>query len=662
MKEKMSLLDLVAVVGELKEEIVGGLISNIYQIGNVIIFKLHTKRGRTDLLVEVGKRIHLTTHEFEKPRTPPAFCMALRKHLKGARVVDVHVVNMDRIIAIEAIRGQEIYRVIIELMREGNLILTNEKGEIIQAFEYKRMKDRDVLRGIAYRPPPRPAPPLTELSAEEAYKILKSGRGRLINNLVVKLGIPSELAEYACYVSGVNKDKPIKEISEDEVKMIIDKAKEVFIKVMRRAIVPCIVVKNDTYLGVYPFIPEHVEGEKLLYKSFNEALDEYFIRVYAEKKSLIKAKKVEEEEARLRSRLEAYMARVKEYKDKARELRSLGDLLFKNMSDLNTLIARARELRYSTGSWSEALRVIESLKGKAPFEHVIDVDYKVPAIIVEVDGKRVTLNLKKSVQEVAGEYYNRAREYERKAKRIEELMEEVKRRLEEVHAKLEEAKKPILPKVRPRREWYERFRWFISSDGFLVLGGRDAKQNEVLVRKYLGDNDIFVHADIHGAPVVVIMTKGNKIPERTISEAIMFAAAYSRAWKEGMAGVDVYWVRGSQVSKSPPSGEYLPKGSFMVRGKRNYFRGVPLQLAIGVLRSNDGFKLMACPPETAKNRCIVWVKIRPSPRTRRREVIKKIRDMLISKTEDEDIAYYLRRTSDDEIDRLLPPGGSEVVE
>ncbi|MEM0179571.1 MAG: NFACT RNA binding domain-containing protein, partial [Fervidicoccaceae archaeon] len=100
---------------------------------------------------------------------------------------------------------------------------------------------------------------------------------------------------------------------------------------------------------------------------------------------------------------------------------------------------------------------------------------------------------------------------------------------------------------------------------------------------------IYLHADIQGAPSTVLITDGKSVAEEDIFDAAVIAAAYSKAWKENLTSIDVFWVKGNQVSLSPPSGEYLRKGSFMIYGQKNYIKNVYLMLYIGVQRTEDGY-------------------------------------------------------------------------
>ena len=128
------------------------------------------------------------------------------------------------------------------------------------------------------------------------------------------------------------------------------------------------------------------------------------------------------------------------------------------------------------------------------------------------------------------------------------------------------------------KEWYEKFRWFTSSDGFLVVAGKDTVSNEVLIKKYTTQEDVVFHAEITGSPFVVIKSEGKPVSEQALREAGEFAASFSRAWRENAGTADVYWVKVDQLSKSGPSGESVPHGAFFVVGKRNWTRNTPLRV------------------------------------------------------------------------------------
>lgn len=157
-----------------------------------------------------------------------------------------------------------------------------------------------------------------------------------------------------------------------------------------------------------------------------------------------------------------------------------------------------------------------------------------------------------------------------------------------IEADLKKGLKEEKAVLRPQRKafWFEKFSYFISSDGYLVLGGKDAQQNELLYRRHLKKGDIYVHADLHGAASVVVKnmlsTPDAPIPPSTLSQAGALTVSTSSAW-DSKAVMAAWWVEAGQVSKTAPTGEYLTTGGFMIRGKKNFLPPSQLLLGFGVL-------------------------------------------------------------------------------
>ena len=240
------------------------------------------------------------------------------------------------------------------------------------------------------------------------------------------------------------------------------------------------------------------------------------------------------------------------------------------------------------------------------------------------------LDITKSLWENVQELHERLKKLKKKRERLIKLIEEEERKVREER----EAKKVAELRKRRKREWYEAFRWMFTSGGRLVIGGRDARTNEVIVRKYLSEDDLFFHADIVGAPAVVLKD-GKNATEGEINEAAVFAASYSRAWRLGLHSVPVFYVEASQVSLSPPSGEYRPRGGVIVRGKRNWLEA-PLRLYLGF----DGERFFVSAAKTEKTRFLLT----PGGESRT-DVAKKVIHELGLGSE------YL-----DDLLSLLPPG------
>ena len=210
---------------------------------------------------------------------------------------------------------------------------------------------------------------------------------------------------------------------------------------------------------------------------------------------------------------------------------------------------------------------------------------------------KIELNIRKSLHENAARYYERSKKMRAKAAGVRKAIADTERKLTEHEKKMEESKaeslaQPPLP-LRREKKWFEKFHHFTTSDGFLVIAGRDAKQNELVVSRHLEASDLFMHAEIHGAPATIIKD-GQNAPERSMLEAAQFSASYSSAWKNGLASVDVYAVKPDQVSKHS-HGEYVPKGGFVIKGERRWFRHTGLGLRIGV---EEGIGIPTIEPES----------------------------------------------------------------
>ena len=209
-----------------------------------------------------------------------------------------------------------------------------------------------------------------------------------------------------------------------------------------------------------------------------------------------------------------------------------------------------------------------------------------------------------------------------------------------------------VPKKRVKKDlkWYEKLRWFVSSEGILVVGGRDANSNENVVKKYLEPNDIYLHADIHGASSTVIKLNDTELNDNILKESGEFAASFSSAWSKGFTTQDVFWVHPDQVSKTPEAGEFLAKGSFVIRGHRNYIRSARVKIAIGIV-DYEGKRIMAGPIEALEAHCENFVVLKPGF-TKKEAIAKKI----LHKINEDDLITL------DDIIRVLPSGKCDIDE
>jgi len=253
---------------------------------------------------------------------------------------------------------------------------------------------------------------------------------------------------------------------------------------------------------------------------------------------------------------------------------------------------------------------------------------------------KLELYLDKNLEQNAGIYFDKAKKIKKKIIGARDALESHKKKLQALlKVKEEEEKEYAAKKV--EKKWFEKFRWFYTSDGFLVIGGRDASSNEQIIKKYTEQHDLVFHTDLAGSPFFILKTEGKAAGEASIKEVADATVSFSRVFKSGQSNSPVFWVSPEQVTKNPNTGEYLTKGAFVIRGKTNYVDN-KINLAIG--KTEEG-KLMAAPLQAIKAHCkeyaiIVQGKSKPS------DIAKKIRSLLGG--------------SLDEIIRLLPSGEMDI--
>jgi predicted ribosome quality control (RQC) complex YloA/Tae2 family protein len=519
-------------------------------------------------------------------------------------------------------------RLVLELFGEGNIILTSEKDEILQALVFKRMRDRNILRGEFYVLPPSSGRNPFEVKNDELENALKnSGNVEVVRALARFLGVGGVYAEEILLRAGVEKTKHCNELTNSEINAIHDSFQGLLSTVSGFKIEPGIVLSEDgSFLDVVPFRLKRFEAFKSqAYTSFNEALDEFYLRLTLAEKTAGAASKVDElnrEAERLKRVISEQERALNEAEAKAERDKRIGDAIYAHSSELQALLDAFSNAKREGKEWniiaSEILAAKRSGKSQSLFE---SFDARNQAVNLCADDLRFSISLQRTLFENAAEFYERGKKAKQKAAGATAALEESRRKLADTERSIQEAEaikeaKPveIMAELAKRKveskEWHEKFRWFISSDGFLVVAGKDATSNEVLVKKHAGRDDVVFHADVTGAPFVIIKTEGKSPSEQALREAGEFAAAFSRAWREGLGSVDVYWVKPDQLSRTGPSGEYVPHGAFAVVGKRNWLRGMPLRVAVGVVE-DDGIRFVGAPIDAVKAKTKTYVTVIP---------------------------------------------------
>lgn len=626
LKKEITSFDVAAVVYELNKSVLDARINNIYQTGRKTLrVKLHKPdKPAFRLVVEAGKRLHLTSYVVEKPKVPPTFCMALRKHLRNGRLTSIEQHEFERIVtfAIKTKAGE--MKLISELFGEGNIILMDGENKILQALSYRRMRDRNILRGEAFRhAPPSGKNPL-KISREEMDELRRFGDVEVVRALTRFLSVGGVYAEEVLLSAGVDKKTPCSELRDGEVDAIFKGMQAIISRVADGRFEPCVVLDRDG--GVVDAVPirlRRYEGFRHeAYGSFNEALDEFYARAAIAEKAAarVEAGELKKEADRLRRIIEGQEEALVEAERKAERNKRIGDVIYAHLGELQVLMDKFSAGKESGKDRSQIVSEVEAEKkgGLKPAVFFVSLDRKGLVVNVCVEDLSFALDLRKDLFANAARFYERGKKARRKLEGVRVALKDSRKKLEEAEAKIGEAE--ALEKLKPvkaleelakrkvkRKKWFEKFRWFVSSDGFLVVGGKDAVSNEVLIKKYTEPKDVVLHADVVGAPFVVVKTEGKKPSERTLSEAAEFAAAFSRGWREGFASVDVYWVRPDQLSKGAPSGTFVRRGAFVVRGKRNWLRGVPLRTAVGVVVEDGALRFVGGPVDAVKAKTNAYV-------------------------------------------------------
>ena len=661
LKEKMTSFDIATLVPELNRLLKGARIDNIYQTNHfTLLLKLRRpNQPKLHLLIEPGKRLHLTSYVIKKPQKPPTFCMALRKYLKNGKIKEIHQHEFERIVIMEVSKKEGDFQLISELFGEGNIILVNPENKILQALTYRRMRDRNVLRGEVFQHPPSSGRNPLKQNRQDFNKIKEQGQLEIVRALTKFLSIGGPYAEEILLRAQVDKKATCDSLAGYELDRIFDQLQQILSIINAGNVEPKIVINEDgEWIDVTPLpLKKYAQFNQKKYETFNEALDDYYMKVTVEEGVVETAKGVEKEVARHQRILQRQQKALEDLKGQIEKNKDIGNLIYLHLGDLQSLLQKIMDEKKSGKRWEKIISSIENGKKAGCAPDIYFHSLEPPNLILNVSVEKIIfpLNLRRSIQSNANKYYTRAKKAEKKLEGAEKSLRETQAKIEKVKQQIGRAKETRKPLAKKRRKaWYEKFRWFYSSDGFLVLGGRDATTNEILVKKHMEPQDIILHADILGAPFVLIKTRGKTPPERTINESAQLAASYSRAWREMLSAVDVYWVTPEQVNKSPPSGQYLKKGAFVIHGSKNFVRGVPLRVAIGIKIKEEEMVIVGGPVEAIANQTNVYVELVPGEQ-KSSGLAKQIRKVLAERAS-KDLKKRILEIPLEEIQSFIPLG------
>jgi len=632
-----SYLELRRLLMEVSGIIRGSRIINLYHMGDdSIILKLRSGDFSGELRIIPGRFLYLVEGSYEKPVKLSERGRALRKVISGSRIRDVKLVEGERIMMMELEKGGKILRLISEFLPKGTLIVVDEDNRIIESLHHLRMKDRIIVPGEIYRlPPPRPS--ITESNLEDIFRTLDPNR-KIVSELASKAGLGGRYAEEILCLAGIDKAVKVKDLSEEQKAKILEALKKVLhlIEIGK----PAIAYLLGEVPQPLPYRMEIFKSKGYNFKDVN-SLNQAFRESYEHELAL----RVEEEKRR---KIEG---KIEELKKKLDEKRFTA----------NKLIASSKKLKELAQKLFKTYSRLEEVKGIDGVHEIdglkVEVNSRRKEMKIDYDEETLTLKTDESIMKQISNLFDDAKKSMDAAERLLKEAKAIESEIEKLSRREAEELEEILLKVSARlkpspKRWYERYRWFTTSEGFLAVAGKDASSNISLLKKHLEPNDLVFHAEVRGA-AAVILKDGLEAGEKSKVEAAQFAATYSRAWREKMSQITVYYVTADQISFKPPPGHYLPKGGFIVKGERNYIT-VKLELAIGLTRD---LELIYGPSQALAGRAMRMVKIVPGKRKSTELAEEAVRMLTENMSFDKRSLNLLK----ERIIELIPYGSGELV-
>ncbi|WP_253737342.1 ribosome rescue protein RqcH [Halohasta salina] len=707
-KRELSSIDLAALVTELGRY-EGAKVDKAYLYGEDLLrLKMRDyDRGRVELMIEVGdvKRAHMADpdHVSDAPGRPPNFAKMLRNRLGGADFAGVSQYEFDRILVFEFERPDANTTIVAELFGQGNIAVLDEHGEVVQSLETVRLKSRTVAPGAQYEFPDSRVDPLT-VGYEAFEREMAASTTDVVRTLATQLNLGGLYAEEVCTRAGVDKELDIEEADESTFRDIYDALDDLATRVRAGDFDPRLYLDDERVVDVTPFPLAEREAEGLDeegYDSFNDAVDEYFYRFDRsddetdDTEPTTSKPDFESEIAKQKRIIEQQQQAIEGFDEQADAERAKAEALYANYDLVDEILTTIQSARSEGVPWDEIGETLQAgaEQGIEAAAAVVDVDGSNGTVTIDLGETRATVDATTGVEKNADELYKEAKRVEEKKEGAKAAIENTREDLEAVKARREAweadddegegdgdedaeadgedeyeevdwTARQSVP-IKRNEQWYERFRWFHTTDGFLVIGGRNADQNEELVKKYMSRGDKFFHAQAHGAPVTILKATGPSeaakeidFPESTLQQAATFAVSHSSVWKAGQYSGDVYMVDPDQVSKTPESGEYIEKGSFVIRGDRTYFDDTAVDLAVGI-QCEPQTRVVGGPTPAVEENAATHLRLQPG-KFAQNDAAKRCYRELKARFADE--GFVRKVASADLIQEHLPAGGSELVD
>ncbi|MFT4250286.1 MAG: NFACT RNA binding domain-containing protein [Candidatus Woesearchaeota archaeon] len=255
---------------------------------------------------------------------------------------------------------------------------------------------------------------------------------------------------------------------------------------------------------------------------------------------------------------------------------------------------------------------------------------------------QIRLDLTKNLQENAAEYFQKAKKAKNKLPGAQQALTKAQEKAKKSKEETQKTQQRIQLQ-KPKEHWYHKYHWSKTTTENLLIAGSNAAANETLIKHQTTPEDLIFHTDMAGSPFTILQAKTPT--QQDLQEAAQLTAAYSKAWSKGLATLEVFYVKPEQVTKEAQSGEYLSKGSFMIRGETNYLHP-EVRLCIGVIKQ-EGYEkeVFVGSKESCKKHCSEYAEIIPGEE-KTSDVAKQLRKRLGG-----DLDAYIK---------AIPAGGSKI--
>ena len=633
MKKEMSSFDVSSVVAEMAS-LEGAHMDKIFQWGaGNVLFRINTKDGKKDLFFKDKKWLFVSPDRPDTPITPTSFATFLRKYLNNALIGKASQIGFDRIVVLEIFKTDSDYKMIFEMFGGGNVLLVKD-GKIVNCLTQRTFRDRATRPGEDYVMPKERYNPLT--STEEQFsEIFRTSTSDTVRTLATVTNLGGQYAEEVCARTGCDKKVPAPDVPDGDIAKMYSAIKDIVDTISEHP-QPTIFAKDGEIVDIAPVdLKIYEDCEKRPAASISDAIG----LMMAESDTKKRTEMTDPEIEKLKKRIDKQKETVDAYRARSAELKSHADSIYADYQKVADLLSVLNE-QCTKLPW-------EKLKeGAMKIPYVDSIDPSKNMVTAKIGEFSVTLDYTKTLDTNASDIYSKGKVESDKADNAEKALAESIEELEHKQKGFDKKKAIELSKATPTKKfWFEAYKWFITSGGKLTIAGRDTHSNDSIVKKHLKEPDVYAHADIHGAPSV-ILKDGLTASEDELREACWFALAQSKAWMAGSAEGGAFWAYPDQVSKTPNAGEFVPRGAFIIRGKRNYEYHLPIELGIGEVSYQGERKIMCAPTPVIEAASEKYLILKPSKDKNGRMTgdIAKLFDV-----------------PEEEISRILPPGSMEIA-